>query len=230
MRGGEEEEAREAQGIDALVRTGSVVECSREGGGCRGWDEYFNYAVELAALLHFFEEACPPSARRSVYADLSLLSYLQLSVPTARFKPSQHGFAHNWMYFYNKPISNEQGAVRGSISSGVVREDRDVRIAERLRAISGLPSLKAARGEDLELLAAQLRSVIEMYCQSFMGALVSVPLPAFLMLGKLALVDHMEALGYSEFGEKSDKDLEALITEVLRSAASIFQVKTSPAI
>ena len=97
------------------------------------WDEYFNYAVELGTLRAFFDGACPPAVRRSVYADMVLHTYLQNAVPTARFEPSARGFASNWAYFYNKPMDLTQAAAQGNASSGVSAIDADAIACDELR-------------------------------------------------------------------------------------------------
>ena len=96
--------------VDRLVRTGRVVctppdaeEVSRRQKG-QAWDEYFNYALHLPALLRFFESACLPALRRSRYADLALLHYIRNALPMARFAPSALGFQHCWCHLYDKSM------------------------------------------------------------------------------------------------------------------------------
>ncbi|KAL1504100.1 hypothetical protein AB1Y20_010510 [Prymnesium parvum] len=220
-----------AQHVDELVRAGRVQMCSGDGQRHAAWDEYFNYAIELQTLLSFFGTACPPPARRSMYADLALLSYIKNCVLTARFKPSSAGFADNWAYFYDKPIEDTgAAAAQGNISGGVTSTDADLHAARRLREIGSLPTIQRMSDSELELLASQQRSILEIYCQSFAGAPQPVPLPAFFMLGKLALLDHMEALGYTEFALANDANLNKLISEQIQGAACTFCVSTIPSV
>ena len=226
------EAIQSATHVDELIRAGRVQACPGEGRPKNeGWDEYFNYAVELETLQRFFDTACPPPARRTIYADLALLSFLKNAVPTARFKPSADGFVDNWAYLYDKPVDEGLvSAAQGNASAGVSPSDEDVATAQRLRGMRGMRCLADASDTALRLLAGQLRSVLEIYCQTFSGAPKPLPAQAFLMLGKLSLLDHMEVLGYGELARSDDKDLNALIAENLRSSAAVFGVATVPPI
>ena len=225
------EPIQSAAHVDELIRARRVQACPGEGRKNEGWDEYFNYAVELQTLQRFFDTACPPPARRTIYADLAFLSFLKNAVPTARFKPSSAGFADNWAYLYDKPVDERLvSTAQGNASSGVNPSDEDDATARRLRAMRGMRCLTDASDMALRLLAAQLRSVLEIYCQSFSGTPKPLNAQAFLMLGKLSLLDHMEVLGYGELARSDDKELNRLIAENLRSSAAVFGVSTVPPI
>lgn len=214
---------RSAVEVDQLIRSGLVEECSAERGQQKGWDEYFNYAIQLPAFVRFFDEACPAAARRSVYADLAFLSYIKNAVCTARFKPSSLGFAHNWTYLYDKPIHTDAAAE--SVSAGVTPNDSDAFVTKRLHKIL---LLSCWSHEALLLLAARQRSIIELFCVSFVGAPNPVPLQFFLLLGKLALLDQLETLGYNTLTQSNDSDWNLLVDERLKYAASAFAVPTWP--
>ena len=139
------------------------------------------------------------------------------------------GFAENWAYFYDKPMDERMVTTAdGNASAGVSLTDGDGRTAQRLRAMGGVPSLAAASEDELKLFAGQLRSILELYCVTFAGAPKPLALQAFVMLGKLALLDHMEVLGNGELARRQSKDLDRLITEQLRDAAAKFAVETVP--
>ena len=73
-------------------------------------------------------------------------------------------------------------------------------------------------------LAAQERSVLEIYCTAFAGAPVAPPQGIFLMLGKLVLLDHLEGLGY----EQGLADLVVRAPRRLCEVAFAFGVATVP--
>ena len=84
-----------ADDVDALIRAGEAIQTPKERGGGEGsrgaWDEYWNHAIRLPQLSKFFSRWCPPTLRRSAYADLSLYHYMRNAVPIVRFKPSSLG-------------------------------------------------------------------------------------------------------------------------------------------
>ena len=227
------ENATCADDVDALIRQGRVVQTpkrdasgrqkeDRHGAHVASWDEYFNYAVQLSTLSEFFATACPETVRRSVYADMVLHKYLMNAVPTARFQPSREGFARNWGYYYDKPLDTEQAAAQGNASSGATLSDADVTTAGALRQL--IPGLQQHGEKALIRLAAQERSLAEIYCTSFAGC-SPIPLTIFINLGKLVLFDHYEGLG---FDPVVANDLTKRATRLLARTAVAFCVRTDP--
>lgn len=230
------EHASTADDVDALIRQGRVVQTPKrdprsgrqtedhDGGHVSSWDEYFNYAVQLSTLAEFFATSCPELVRRSMYADMVLHKYLMNAVPTARFQPSSHGFTTNWGYYYDKPLDVEQAAKQGNASSGATLDEADVATAGVLRQL--IPGLQAYGEKELIRLAAQERSLAEIYCTSFAGC-SPIPLTIFINLGKLVLFDHYEGLG---FDPVVANDLTKRATRLLARTAAAFCVRTDPQI
>ena len=197
--------AASAADVDALVAQGRVVrtpELDANGqrkASCEAWDEYFNYAVVLAELRSFFAKACPLAVRHSMYADMVLHAYMRNAVPTARFEPSRRGFEANWAYLYNKPLDPALAAAQGQrassrASSGVTPTAADT---VKAAALKQLPGLQHESDACCVQLAAQERSVYELFCTCFAGSPRPTPLKPFVLLGQLVALDHLEALGYS---------------------------------
>lgn len=198
--------AASAADVDALMAQGRVVrtpELDANGqrkASCEAWDEYFNYAIVLAELRTFFAKACPLAVRRSMYADMVLHAYMRNAVPTARFEPSRRGFEANWAYLYDKPLDlGTHAAAQGHrassrASSGVTPTAADT---EKAAALKQLPGLQHESDAYCLQLAAQERSVYELFCTCFAGSPRPTPLKPFLLLGQLVALDHLEALGYS---------------------------------
>jgi hypothetical protein len=210
-----------ASDVDAQVRSGRVTQTPRPGtaaGHGGGWDEYWNAAVRLDALSPFFDRSLP-ALLRSTYADLALYFYIRNSVPMARFEP-RAGFGANWCYYYDKPTDAAAAAAQGSASSGVSAAPADVATRTELRVAlraaldpasppfgppgAPLPAHASTRAvlerhaaddERLLLLAAQQRSILEMFCALFAGAPRLPNLEAFAALGIAATEDQLGWLG-----------------------------------
>ena len=224
------ESPRTASDVDALVAAGRVVstpELDEHGKRLRphdAWDEYFNYGVELCELRRFFSSACPEAVRRSTYADMVLHTYLRNAVPTARFDPSLHGFGSNWAYYYDKPIDLEQAAAQGNASSGVTPIEADAAAAVALKLVGGLEQVSEAARMHL---AAQERSLYELYCTCFAGSPKPTPLKSFLLLGQLVAMDHLENLGHDR---KVAEAVAGGSARKLARTAKAFGVVTEPAL
>ena len=95
-------------------------------------------------------------------------------------------------------------------------------------ALRQLPGLERESEERLVQLATQERSLAELYCSCFAGTATPTPLKPFLLLGRLILLDHLEALGYAA------PVAEALTTKrslnQLMHTAVAFGVRTEPGI
>jgi hypothetical protein len=161
---------------------------------------------------------------RSTYADLALYFFIRNSVPMSRFEP-RAGFGANWCYYYDKPTDPAAAAAQGSVSSGVSATPADVATRTELReALLSAASLDqssspsevsapplspapastrailerhAADEDRLLLLAAQQRSILEMFCALFSGAPRLPSLEAFAALGIAATEDQLQKLGCS---------------------------------
>jgi hypothetical protein len=164
--------------------------------------------------------------RRSVYADMTLHTFLRNAVPTARFEPAAHGaFAANWGYFYDKPLDLTQAAQQGNASSCASLREQDERATAELRTVAGL---EHESDERLLHLAAQERSLAELFCTCFAGAPQPIPIKPFLFLGQIVLLDHLEGLGYA--GKVAENLVGKRMLSKLAHTALAFNVPTEPRI
>ena len=85
----------------------------------------------------------------------------------------------------------------------------------------------AARAPDA-LLAAQERSLSELFCTGFAGAPRPLPLKPFLLLGQLVLLDHLEGIGYGGAVAQTLTNQRSL--RKLMHTALAFRVRTEPLI
>ncbi len=222
------ERAASAADVDRLVRTGRAARTPEvDASGARvsnaeDWDEYFNHAIRLSALSAFFAQACPPLVRASKYADMVLHTYLRNAVLSVRFEPQS--FESNWCYYYDKPLELGDAAAQGNASSGAEVGEDDEAEAEELRTAFG--GLLAGVGESRRRhLAAQFRCVLELYCTGFAGAPKPPPRDAFIQLGQLVTLDHLEALGWDA---NLANALGSRIARRLARVARAFGVRTTP--
>ena len=115
-------------------------------------------------------------------------------------------------------------AEQGNASSGATLKDEDAETAKALREL--VPGLQACSEHELLRLAAQERSMAEIYCSSFAGC-TPIPVTLFVNLGKLVLFDHYEGLG---FDPVVANDLTKRATRLLARTAANFCVPTEPRI
>jgi len=209
-----EEQIRSASDVDELIAQGRVVRTPLETAAGGAWDEYFNHALRLDTLTHYLERVCLPAVRRSAYADLHFYFYVRNAVQSSRFTPHGWlGFGANWCHFYDKPMDNSEASTVLSLSSGItLAKDTDFAMARELSLAlcnavsSGTGDVHELRAvlppgdppQPMVMLAAQHRSMAEMYCAHFAGSPEYPSYETFVALGMASAFQQLINLKWSE--------------------------------